>query len=157
RFSPDGRTVSWLGAEVPEDGTQGTIWLADASGSGKPRALNAGREETAYDARWLPGGDLLVTAVSGTRCTLTRRGPDGAVRGKPVGSDGPVFLGTDVDARGDRFVLAGNTRTQPSVLWTGSARGGKLRVVSDPNPQLAGVAFGQQETIRWKAKDGLEI
>ncbi|MFC2101812.1 S9 family peptidase [Bacteroidota bacterium] len=55
-----------------------------------------------------------------------------------------------------QFVFTGSTPTDPSNIytWKGS---GELNKVTDLNPQLSEKLFGEQEVIRYKARDGMEI
>jgi len=55
-----------------------------------------------------------------------------------------------------QFVFTGNTPNDPSNIytWNGS---GDLDKVTDLNPQLSTKLFGEQEVIRFNARDGKEI
>jgi dipeptidyl aminopeptidase/acylaminoacyl peptidase len=54
------------------------------------------------------------------------------------------------------FVFTGSTPYDPSNIytWNGS---GELNKITDLNPQLSEIAFGEQEVIRFEARDGMEI
>ena len=54
------------------------------------------------------------------------------------------------------FVFTSSTPDDPSNIytWNGS---GDLNKVTDLNPQLSGKLLGEQEVIRYKARDGMEI
>jgi len=54
------------------------------------------------------------------------------------------------------FVFTGNTPYDPSNLYTWDGKG-ELTRITDLNPQLKNTVFGEQEVIRYKARDGMEI
>ena len=55
-----------------------------------------------------------------------------------------------------RFVFTGNTPYDPSNIYTWAGKG-ELNRVTDLNAGLSGMVFGEQEVIRYKARDGMEI
>lgn len=55
-----------------------------------------------------------------------------------------------------QFVFTGNTKTDPSNIYSWNGKG-NLKKVTDLNPQLSDRIFGEQEVIRYKARDGMEI
>jgi dipeptidyl aminopeptidase/acylaminoacyl peptidase len=54
------------------------------------------------------------------------------------------------------FVFTGNTPYDPSNIYSWDGKGDPTKV-SDLNPQLSDKVLGQQEVIRYKARDGMEI
>jgi dipeptidyl aminopeptidase/acylaminoacyl peptidase len=54
------------------------------------------------------------------------------------------------------FVFTGNTPYDPSNIYTWEGKG-ELNRVTDLNPELRIKVFGEQEVIRYKARDGMEI
>lgn len=151
RWSPDGKTIAWLGAADLNEGTTGTIWTVPAAG-GTPTALNKGAEETAYDIDWLPGGDLLVCAVTGTRSHLTQRTLKG--KAKKLYS-GAIFLAASVDSAGKSVALSASTGSHPNEVFVGKLNG--IKRATDHNPWLKTKTLGKQTAIEWKAKDGTRI
>ena len=154
KWSPDGERILWHGASVPKDATTGTIWIT-ASGGGRPKALNAGATETVYDARWLPDGAILATAVRGTRTHLSRWTVEGEQ--STVLENGPTFLSVSVDAAGERFAFSATTASHPDEVYLGTLEDGEAKRTTVHNPELAAVDFAEQETIEWAASDGLTI
>ena len=156
RWSPDSKHVAWLGAATKSDGTDGTIWLVAAAG-GKPRALNAGAEETVYDLDWIGPDALLTAAVRGTHSFLSRRDLAGAAQTLFGGAGAPVFLSAAVDKAASRLALAGATNAHPAELFVG-AFGKELRRVSRHSASIAGAPLGKVETVSWRsARDNLLI
>ncbi len=153
-WTADGKTVAWLGAAQLSDGTQGVIWTLPAGG-GTARALNAQREETVMDLRALPSGEFLALAVTGTRTALSRRGLDGSVTavGTATHAGGQLV----VDKAGKRYAMVASAATHPGEVFLGDVSAAAPTRASTTNRWLQKRKLGRQETIRWKAADGLEI
>jgi len=54
------------------------------------------------------------------------------------------------------FVFTGSTPYDPSNIYTWKGKG-DLEKITDLNPQLSEIEFGEQEVIRYEARDGTEI
>lgn len=54
------------------------------------------------------------------------------------------------------FVFTGNTPYDPSNIYTWNGKG-ELKKITDLNPQVSKTLFGEQEIIRFKASDGMEV
>ena len=59
-------------------------------------------------------------------------------------------------ADADLFVFTGSTPYDPSNIYTWNGKS-DLEKITDLNPELEKVTFGQQEVIRFEARDGTEI
>jgi dipeptidyl aminopeptidase/acylaminoacyl peptidase len=55
------------------------------------------------------------------------------------------------------FAFTGNSPYDPSNIYTWNGNGGELVKITDLNPQLGNKTFGEQEVIRFTARDGQEI
>lgn len=156
-WSPDGQTIAWRGASVPNDATNGTIWVAPLGKKPKPpRALNAGANETAYHIEWASNDELLVSAVTGTKSHLSRR-PLKKGEAVSVLSDGPVYLDFSIDKARKKFALGGSTAKRPADVFVGELGGGGVKRVTNHHGYLDGVSMADQSTIEWTASDGLKI
>jgi len=54
------------------------------------------------------------------------------------------------------FVFSGSTSTDPSNIYTWNGKD-DLSIITDVNAELKNKTFGEQEVIRYKARDGMEI
>ncbi len=67
-----------------------------------------------------------------------------------------VNFSTPKTADGKDFVFSGNTPYDPSNLYHLDKKG-NLNKLTNLNPELNDIAFGEQEVIRYEARDGKEI
>jgi dipeptidyl aminopeptidase/acylaminoacyl peptidase len=156
-FSPSGSHVAWLGATDLNDPYAGSVFVAPVTG-GAPLEVTRGHEGVATAVEWKDDGTLVVAATRGTETVLElvpRRG--GAAR--VVVSGGPVFTDFVLSPAGKHVALIGNTPTCPNEVYAAPLGGGatRLRRLTTTNPEIESVQLGAQETVRWKASDGLEI
>jgi len=61
-----------------------------------------------------------------------------------------------VSANGEALAVGRSGRVDYASVWAGPA-GDKLQKLTDLNPALEGVAWGQQTPLQWRAPDGLAI
>ena len=86
-----------------------------------------------------------ISIKSGKRKVLLDAEDTGIIFGKPLYTN-----------NGDKFIFSGNTPTDPSNIygWNGK---GNLEKITNFNPQLSDIHFGEQEVIKFEARDGMEI
>ncbi len=86
-----------------------------------------------------------VSIKKGKRDVLLDAEESGIIFGKPI-----------FTADHKTFVFTGNTPYDASNIYAWSGKG-KLNKLTNVNPQLANMEFGEQEVIKFKARDGMEI
>lgn len=170
-WSPDGSTIAWLGGVDPSDPSPGSLFVIPAAG-GKPRNLTGAREQTSYDMDWLPDSRLAVASTVGTRSRVELVEPGSGSWETVIPEGEVVFTSASWSRDGKRYAFTGATARQPNDVYAGSLESpdpgqkgsrdnppppGPARRLTESNPEVAGLPLGDQETIRWKAKDGLPI
>ncbi len=154
KWSPDGRSIL-----VDEILTPGFIGLA-------PRVIDVAtaRVTKLADAwpglltqvRWAADGrSVLALSFEQTRSRLVRIDPAGGAVTPVAAFDGEAWDFT-ASRDGDRFAVALSSPDRPADVWT--VEGGKAKVVSQVNPQVAGWTLGKVEQVSWKnSRDGRTI
>ena len=154
KWSPDGRSLL-----VDEILTPGYISLA-------PRVIDvaSGRVTKLADTwpglltqvRWAPDGrSVLALSFEQTRSRLVRIDPAAGAVTPITALDGDAADFT-VSQDGKRFAVALSSPDRPADVWT--VEGGKAKVVSRINPQVASWTLGKVEQVSWKnSKDGRTI
>jgi dipeptidyl aminopeptidase/acylaminoacyl peptidase len=173
-WSPDGGRIAWLGGVDGSDPSTGSLFIIDAAG-GEPRNLSGSREERSNDIDWHPDGRIAVTSIVGTRSTIWLVDPNAGTWETAVPSGEIVFSSSSWSADGKKYAFGGATAAHPNDVYEGSLEppappeGSRRRRGDMPapaerperlvnsNPQLDDLPRGAQETIRYRAKDGLAI
>jgi dipeptidyl aminopeptidase/acylaminoacyl peptidase len=153
-FSPDGRTLAYL--SMPRAGYESdrkrVLVRTAADGKGwadaKDREL-APRWDRSADGLWFSrdGRTLYTTADDvGLKNAFAFELTTGAVRKIP--SEGHVaWVG---EAAGGRLLMARDSLTEPSDLWSMRTDGSDRRVVTRLNPEFGTVAVGDYEQFNFK-------
>lgn len=150
-----------IGATGHQLGTYNrAIWRVSPDGSGTPVALTTGLDENAgYVAASTT--ELLIEARQGTDSRLYRI-PLGA--GQPAGppeliSDDPLHDADFSATRGmDRVAFVAQGPTTPPDIHVTALDAFEPERLTDLNPQVRELAFGEQRPIRWPSDvDGEEI
>jgi dipeptidyl aminopeptidase/acylaminoacyl peptidase len=161
RWSPDGRTIAWLGATSLDDPYTGSIFTSPVGRvrTDPDRANLTGAEETT--ATWLgfrPGASDTLAVLAAERQDVRLHLINATTRAKQtLPAAGLVPIGTpSFSADGSKVALVAHAPTHPPEVFVGDTTGG-MRRVTTTNPQLGGVALGAQEVVTWKARDGWTI
>jgi len=158
-FSPDGRWLLYAAPERFERLRNEKLWVAPTAG-GPAKNLLAGRDMSVSSASWSEDSRSLyfteaqgvdqhlfaLTLPDGALAQLTQR--TGVINGS-YNPEARALLLTYSHPRMplDLYVVKPATVGQPSS-WV---------KVSDGNPQVAKLALGETEAVRWKAKDGVTV
>ncbi len=165
-WSKDGHTIAWLGGVDSSDPAAGSVFVVPASG-GSPKNLTGERQETSRGLEWRRDGRLAVVSAVGTSATLELVDPVSGGRDPVVGLGVLAFAAACGTADGSRYALVGSTaQHEPEVFAASYAPAAKSkrptplprpRRLTFSNPQLESLPRASQQTIRYRAQDGLEI
>lgn len=155
-WSPDGKHVALIAAADIHDPSAGRLCVAPASG-GVPRELAPGIEADTLDFAWQTADALLAVSAVGCESRLDRYTLAGGAPMTLVPPGGVVLTSLALARDGLASVFTASSPRHPSELFR-LKHGEPAPVrVSDSNPELAGLAFAQQEVIRHRARDGVEL
>jgi dipeptidyl aminopeptidase/acylaminoacyl peptidase len=160
RFSPDGRHLAMISAADLNDPAAGRLMVIPREG-GELRDLIPGLPGHVSSLAWIDADSLAYTADLGTETEIGTVDLDGTRRVLvPAGQI--VTTELEISPDGDRAALLGESPAHPAELFTldlgdGRLGGGALLRRTHSNPWLADVRLAQQETIAFRARDGLEL
>ncbi len=157
RWSPDGKWIAWLGATALNDPYAGSVFVAPASG-GTAENLTRGYEGTATWLAFQPGSPSTIafTAIERQAVKAYALALPAKTRREIATSGVTPFGGLSFARNGQVIAFSGDTATHPPEVYVINGAQAARRVTTT-NAQLGGVTFGQQEVVRWKAADGLDI
>lgn len=158
RWSPDGRSIAWLGATELSDPYAGRVFVAPAAG-GAPESISLDYGGTGVWLGWLPGASSTLALVGIERQdtrAYTIALPSRTRMPLPVGN-AVLLAGLSFSRDGRRLAFPASTPTHPYEAFVADAGATLPRRLTTLNPQLDGVSLGTQEVVRWMAADGLEM
>lgn len=154
RFSPDGMRIAWLGATSFNDPATGSLFIIDTNG-GTPKNLMEDFPGTAVSFSWKDANTIYLNTIEKTHTFLYEVNLKNDKMKKIVGGNNPIFRGLSTSKNGKLIATIGSTSKHPNEIFI--VKGKNFQKLTDTNPTLTNMAFGQQETISWKGRDGLEI
>lgn len=159
-WTADGRWIAWLGAVGPTDPWHGSVFAVPAAGGASVRNLTPDYGGTTTWLGALPGRSNRLVFLAEERQATVLRSIDPATGAIQVlSAPEAVFAGApSFAADGRRFAVVASTPAHPAEVFVGSLdRPAALQRLTRSNPQLEGIALGQQEVVRWRSRDGLDI
>lgn len=159
RWSPDGKRVALVSAADIHDPSAGRLMTCAATG-GEPTEALPGVEEDFSSFEWQDADNLLVVGGQGLWSTFSKVTIDAAGKGtlkRILEGRGPVLTSISISEDGKHGAFVGSEATHPIELYT-MTHGDKAPTrKTDSNPWLASVRFAPQETVGWKARDGVGL
>ena len=157
RWSPDGARLAVVSTLDRSDPSPGRIVIASASGQNLATLLG-GYAGHVQAIEWLDNGRIAYLAGEGVQSTFASVAVSGEDTRTRIGvSDKRVFSGMSLAGNG-AMALAGETPEHPPEVYLLEQEGsGPPRRVTNSNPWIREKAFAKQESVRFRARDGLEI
>lgn len=158
-FSPDGQWLAFAAPERFERLRNDKLWVVPTAG-GEARNLMASQDMSVSSASWSEDSRTLYffESLGANQHLFTLSVPDGAM--VQVTKETGVLAGS-YQAEAKAFLLSCSQPRKPLDLYVATAATVARPVawvkISDGNPQVAKLALGETETVRWRAKDGVTV
>lgn len=155
-WSPDARhlfTISGADMNDPRDGRL-FIWQPDGT---KVREIRPGYEGHIWSADWKDAEAIVFVGYENLQTIVAEasiQSDDVRVR---VGKDGPIADGISVSRDGKTIAFSGETPSHPAELFALMDGKDSAERVTFSNSWLSDIRLAEQEAIRFKARDGLEL
>lgn len=160
-WSPDGTLLSWLAntGRFPGFGPERIHILTPVSKAGEPKVLSANFDGYIQQHRWdRSGKQIYFYADVGVNRHIYRIGLD---VGLEQLSRGEGLWGPFAVSAGGMLIIRQDPKSPPDLwfaqLESGPAIERQARRLTRMNPEADDFLYGEVETVRWKAPDGLEI
>jgi dipeptidyl aminopeptidase/acylaminoacyl peptidase len=157
RWSPDGRQIAFLSREdLPRTVGQQRLVVIDAAG-GRPREVAPGFLYQPGPVTWSRDGRTLYFAASVRTTSQLFAVPAAGGTPRPLTSHEAVMGGPTWSADGRALAFTRSDTQRPADVWVASLPALAPVRLTDHNPEVAGLALGRSEVIRWKSRDGMEV
>jgi dipeptidyl aminopeptidase/acylaminoacyl peptidase len=155
RFSPDGKYVAMISAADLNDPKEGRLMIASVEG-GTPRDILPAYPGHVQSFAWQGNDALLFVGDVGTGTTLERIDFLAEKRSTIIPQGAGIMADIHLSSDGSMGVLRGETPQHPAEVFHFDPRSGVKRLTHS-NPWLEETRLATQETVRFKARDGLEL
>lgn len=158
-FSPDGKWLAYAAPERFERLRNDKLWVLPTAG-GEARNLMPAKDMSISSATWSEDSRTLYCfeALGADQHLFSLSVPGGEMA--QVTHETGV-LGGSYQAEARAFLLSFSQPRKPLDLYVATAatvaKPGAWVKVSNGNPQVAKLALGDTETVRWRAKDGVSV
>lgn len=158
-WSPDGKNIAMISAADPNDPKDGRLLVGSSAAGGALRDLMPDLEAHVSSIAWQDDETVMFLAGTGTEVVLGEVSLGGsrtviytssAKEGRPI----PRSLSLSQD--GLSVAFAAESPKHPSEVFF-MRQGQEPQRLTDNNPWLANVDLAEQEVVRFKARDGLEL
>ncbi len=154
-WSPDGKHLAMISAADRNDPGAGRLLVASTETGGLRDVLPDYPGQVA-DIAWLGADTVGFVGDEGTGTVVGTVGVDGAnLSTRSTGDVIVTALSKSLDRR--TLALVGQSPRHPPEVFLLETGDSNPRRLTDSNPWLANMAFGPQEVVKYKARDGLDL
>ena len=157
RWSPDGRTIAFVG--VAKEGERARIWLAPSAGNGASTEAGAADFDLQpQEMEWAPDGRALVFGAQTRGETQLFRLDLASRRVRPLTSGPRAARRASLAPRGGMMAYTANDFTHLDEVYVARTNGTGERRISAANDSLhARLALQPVERFSYKSVDGMDI
>ncbi|MCI0638150.1 MAG: S9 family peptidase [Gemmataceae bacterium] len=162
-WSPDGKLLALISGVDKHDPSEGRLWIETEQMKGWTDVLPKfpGHVD---EVAWKSPKEILYVASEGVWTTLGSvelRSENGSLSGtqarKIINGAGPILNSISASRDGKSLAFIGHTPRHPPEVYFMGAEDKEPRRLTDNNPWLRTMSFGEQEVVKYKARDGLEL
>lgn len=154
--SPKGDKVAIIGTNDIHDPATGRLFVADLK-TGKLTNILPDFDGHVRDIQWLSKSTIGFVAHQGTGSFwASKKATDTTPKYKVLSKDDSIVNKASVDADGDNAVFLIHKPSHPTELYTAGKRK-RFKRLTDSNPWLADKTLARQESIKYTARDGVEV
>jgi dipeptidyl aminopeptidase/acylaminoacyl peptidase len=155
-WSPDGAHLAFISAEDLNDPSAGRLIVAPSSG-GDQRRLPLDVEGDYDEIAWKDARTIAYLASIGTTTRFGEVAIDSGLHTARVREGLSVLASLDLSSDGKTAALASESRRHPRELFIHTTGNAAPIRITDSNPWIATKRLANQELVRYRARDGLEL
>jgi dipeptidyl aminopeptidase/acylaminoacyl peptidase len=153
KWSPNGEQLALRTAYDINDPTDGRLKIVSAEG-GTPENIDEGFEGKYEQIEWTSNNEIHFVGSQGTNTMIGSIRPNGSNKSAFFNADSHAISSFSRSANGTISFVASSPE-HPNELFTLSrGRNAQPQKVTDHNPWLEEVELGNQEVVRYTARDG---
>lgn len=152
-WSPDSKNIAMIAGANIHDPIAGRLFVVSAT-DGKPSNILPEFEGKFETIEWADDKTIRFVASEGVYTSVGTIASNGKKMQRRIDKVSGTFSSQSISGDG-KIALVGATASHPNELFLFDGK--TIQRLTDSNPWLANKKFGEQEVIRYKAKDGMEI
>lgn len=156
QWSPDGQRLALISGADLNDPHEGCLMTASAGGGAVTNVLPDIPAHVLAFA-WLDAARFLCLIDQGTSTSLEIVSADGKIRDALIPPGGNPMGGLDLAESGGACAFLAESARFPNEVFAADLASRTVQKLTDGNPWLAERRFAEQESIRYLARDGLDV
>lgn len=156
RMSPDGLRIAALKGTNMQDSSAGRLMVANASSGTFEDILPELTDGAVVDFEWFSSSVIMAIVDKGVETAVVKVTVDQKSMTEIVPFGKAIFRNVSLSSVGSTMAFSAHTPAHPPELYTWNADSG-LQRRTHHNDWLSEVAFGVQEVVNFKARDGLDL
>jgi dipeptidyl aminopeptidase/acylaminoacyl peptidase len=155
-WSPDGKHVGMVSAADPHDPLEGRLLIGPANGGRLVDIIpTLGGHITRF--AWRDSDTVMFLGDEGVWTVFGSINRDGSARKVLLGAEQPVLTDFTIAPVDGIMAFVGSTPQHPSEVFLLKQGQSQPRRVTNTNPWLDGIALAAQDTLSFRARDGLKL
>ncbi|PHR64994.1 S9 family peptidase [Pseudidiomarina marina] len=154
-FSPDGRYLAVIGAADYNDPASGRLYVYDTRKDNERKEVLPDYQGHVQDIAWRRNDELIWLGHRGTQSevqALTMQWLETRIIMEPSEL---IAVDIEVTPGQEDILVRAHSAAHPTELFRIS--GQRIERLTDSNPWLADITMPRQETVRYEARDGLDL
>jgi dipeptidyl aminopeptidase/acylaminoacyl peptidase len=154
RWSKDGSYVAMIAAEDKHDPASGRLYVANSK-TEKVTDVLKGYQGHVKDIQWISDYQLTYLGHIGTKSEVSVINMDNQSVKQRIGATKQVIRSLATDASGKKLIAMASSSNHPREVFNISNN--KLQRLTTHNPWLKDIKMPKQQTLTYKARDGVEL
>ena len=156
RWSPGSARLALISAETINDSSTGNLLIATV-GYGPLTDITPDAQADIHHVAWQNHDDLLFVGSKGVYTTFGEVSLDKTSKYLTASELNPAITSLSLAKDGQSAAFVGSTANHPAEVYFMRHGDTEVRRLTHSNPELDSVRLAEQEVLRYKARDGLEI
>ena len=160
-ISPNNKQLAFLGATSYNDPLAQSIYVAEIK-TGKSKLITDNFKESFIDVDWIDDQTVMGLSQRGTKTVLssiflTNNSSEKVFNQNDILSPKEIITSISYHRNTKQFVLTANSHFHHNEVFLGLYGSKKMQRMTFLNPSLNNIQLAKQETVSWKAEDGITI
>ncbi len=155
-WSPDSKQLAIISGSDIHDPKEGEIYILDAEGS-ELQPVMTDIDGHVRDIFWIDSKTILYLEHKNVHSVIGTINTKGTVQKILVSDKRPVFNYLKLSENKRDVVMLGDAPTHPGEVFRYRINGDDPTRLTNSNPWLDDLEFGEQEVVQYNARDGLEL
>ena len=160
-ISPNNKQLAFLGATSYNDPLAQSIYVAEIK-TGKSKLITDNFKESFIDVDWIDDQTVIGLSQRGTKTVLSaiflnNNSSEKVFNQNDILTPKEIITSISYHRNTKQFLFTANSHRHHNEVFLGLYGSKKMQRITFLNPSLNNIQLAKQETVSWKAEDGITI